>query len=78
MYVNWYYLHFRDPVDTSAVFQAFSNEVEAVEIKPLYPGSFELLSAVPFNRVKHILGAAFPAADFYICKVKAGFIHVPG
>ena len=75
--VNWYYLHFRDPVDLSAVSGAFSAGAEEMEIKPLYPGSYELFSATPFNVVKYSLAQAFPGSDFYICKVKAGFIHVP-
>lgn len=77
MYVNWYYLHFGDPVDPAAVSAVFAECWEAMEIKPLYPGSYELFSAIPFNRVKHLLGHAFASSDFYICKVKTGFIHVP-
>lgn len=78
MRVNWYYLHFRDPVDLSAVSGAFSDCEEDMEIKPLYLGSYELFSAAAFNVVKYSLAQAFPGSDFYICKVKAGFIHIPG
>lgn len=77
MYINLYYLHFPEPVDISAVSRCFAELDDTVEIKPLYPGSFELLTSIPFNRVKHSLDLSFSSAHFYICKVKAGFIHVP-
>lgn len=78
MYMNWYYLHFGDPVDPAAIGAAFGECAEAIEVKPLYSDSYELFSTVPFNRVKHLLDHAFAGSNFYVCKVKAGFIHVPG
>lgn len=77
MYVNWYYLHFPAPVSADDVREAFVGDLADVKVKDVYAGSFELFTTLSYSKVKHALDQWFPEADFYVCKVKGGDVHVP-
>ncbi len=77
MYVNWYYLHFRDPVSVDALQEAFADDPTEIKIKEIFPAGFEITGPIPFSQIKYLLGQRFSNANFYVCKVKDAGLHEP-
>lgn len=67
--LHWYYLHFRDDMNESAVRAMFSDD-EEVQISQVFPCSYDIVTVLNFSTLKFRIHQHFPGVPCNVVLAK--------